>query len=117
MHILSIFPTLLSFGLVAPALLRLTVGICVLLAGWERFKKPYKWASVAYGVVGVLIILGLYTQPTALVGIILVGFNMWAEKKISPLSGEQKLLHIFTVVVLLSLIFTGPGFLALDMPL
>ena len=114
---LSLLPQLFSFQIIAYAILRVAVAIVGLIAGWSRYKKPYKWTSVLYFAVSIFLLIGLYTQVLAIIAIVLVCFNFWADKKIAPLSDEQKLLHIILVVILLSLLFTGPGFLAMDKPL
>ena len=114
---LSLLPQLFSFQIIAFALLRVAVAIVGFMAGWSRYKKPYRWTSVLYFAVSIFLFIGLYTQFVALLAIVLVCFNYWADKKTSPLSTEQKLLHFVCVFILLSLLFTGPGFLAMDKPL
>jgi uncharacterized membrane protein YphA (DoxX/SURF4 family) len=117
MHPLSLLPQLLTFQLIAPFLLRVAAAVVGLAVAGARYKKPYKWAAVFYAAVSVLLLIGLYTQVAALVGIVLVCFDWWADKKIAPLSAEQKTLRIIIIVILVSLLFTGPGFWAMDLPL
>jgi uncharacterized membrane protein YphA (DoxX/SURF4 family) len=117
MHPLSVFPELLTFGLVAPALLRLTVGILRLFAGFYRYKKSYGWVSVFHIVSSVLLIIGLYTQIVALIALACVVFDYYMEKKDHSHSGEKLVISILFGVILLSLLFTGPGFLSFDLPL
>ena len=116
-HPLMTFPTLLNFSLVAPLLLRLAVGILRLFAGVERYKKEYKYLSIFYVASSVCLILGFYTQISAIVAIALIKFDYFTTKKSGALSREQKALTILMVVILLSLLFTGPGLLSLDLPL
>lgn len=117
MHTLTIFPSLLTFGLLAPFLLRLVVGCVIFLFGKERYKSSYKWLSIFYFITGILLVVGLYTQIIAIVGILLLRFDMWAERKVSPISRQYIILDITLSVILLSLLFTGPGFMAIDLPL
>lgn len=117
MHILTLFPQLLTFSLVAPLLLRMAVGAYGLMGGWQRYKKPYKWASVLYAITSVLLIIGLYTQAAAIVGLILLIWDYLMDKKIAPVTREQKMLRKLIAIVLISLILTGPGFFAMDLPL
>ena len=117
MHPLTTFPDLLTFGMIAPLLLRLAVGILRLFAGLERGKKQYKWTSVFYVLSSLMIIVGLYTQIASLVAIVLIFFDYYTENKIAPLTREQKALTILMTIILISLLFTGPGFLAFDLPL
>jgi len=114
---LSLLPQLFSYQIVAFAILRLTVSFIAVLAGFSRYNKSYKWTSVFYFVTAFFLLLGLYTQLFAIAGIILVCFDFWAEGKISTPTYEKKLLYLVCVVILLSLLFTGPGFLAIDKPL
>lgn len=117
MHPLSIFPQLFTFGLIAPLLLRLAVGLFMIYLGKDRYNKTYKWSSVAYIGSAVLLILGLYTQPATIVAILAIGFDFYTEKKVIPVSKEKTALYMIVGVILLSLLFTGPGFLAFDLPL
>src|SRR3989344_3512038 len=117
MHPLSTFPALLSFGLIAPLLLRLAVGGLIILFGWERYKKPYQWSSLLYVIIGVLLILGFYTQIVVIASILILKFDFWTNKKAGQVSREKFLLQVIANVILISLLFTGPGFLALDLPL
>jgi uncharacterized membrane protein YphA (DoxX/SURF4 family) len=114
---LSLLPQLFNFQIIAFTILRLTVAVVGFMAGFARYKKPYKWISILYFVTAFFLLIGLYTQAAAILGIVLVCFDWWADKKISAPTDEQKLLHIIIVVILLSLLFTGPGFLAIDKPL
>ena len=121
MHTLTIFPRLLDFVLLAPLLLRLTVGGLILLFGWERYKKTYKWTSIIYIVTSVFLIIGLYTQIASIVGIGLLKFDYYIDfyrnKKTTPIPNEYKIITFVLIVILTSLLFTGPGAFAFDLPL
>ena len=117
MHTLTIFPRLLDYVLLAPLLLRLTVGIFRLFAGLIRYKKEYKWLAILYIVSSALVIIGLYTQVAVIVSIGLIKFDYFMEKKNGSLSKEKTALSILMTVILISLLFTGPGAFAFDLPL
>ncbi len=117
MHPLSIFPRLLDFIFVAPLLLRLAVGLLMIYLGKERHKKTYKWSCFIYAISGALLILGLYTQPASILAILTLGFDFYVEKKNSTISKESMVLYIIVGVILLSLLLTGPGAFAFDLPL
>lgn len=117
MHPLSIFPGLLTFQLVAPFLLRLVVGFFILSIGWDRYKKPYKSACIIYAVAGILLILGLYTQIAAILALIVLKFDFYMDKKNGHVSREKFILQVVVNIIVISLLFTGPGFLAFDLPL
>jgi len=117
MHPLAVFPQLLTFGLVAPLLLRLAVGLFVLNLGRERYGKQYSWATIFYAVAGALLVLGLYTQIAVITAIIILKLDFYTSKKTSPPSKEKYILQVVMNIILISLLFTGPGFLAFDLPL
>ena len=117
MHTLAVFPRLLDYVLLAPLLLRVAVGVLRFFAGLVRYKKEYKWLAILYIVSSVLIIIGLYTQIASLAAILLILFDYYMEKKAGTLSREKNALTILMTVILVSLIFTGPGAFAFDLPL
>ncbi len=121
MHTLSIFPSLLTFGIFAPFLLRLAVAVFILSLGYDRYKKPMKWSSLAYLLIGGFIFLGLYTQIIAILAIGIIKFDMyldyWKDRKIIPIPKNIYFLYGITGIILLSLLITGPGAIAIDYPL
>ena len=123
MHPLSVFPQLLFLGLIAPLLLRVAVGVFMLFSGWERYKKTQNQSFVPHFtsgllvISGVLVLLGLYTQIGVILGIIALIFDKYVETRSGQLSRDKKILYIIVAIILLSLLFTGPGFLAFDLPL
>ena len=121
MHLLTTFPQLLTFGLVAPFLLRVTVAIFILSIGKTRYSKPYSWTAILYIAVGLALLAGIYTQIAAIIGIIIIKFdfytNYMTKRGSDPITREIFMLYTFAAVILLSLLVTGPGFLAFDLPL
>jgi uncharacterized membrane protein YphA (DoxX/SURF4 family) len=67
-------------------------------------------------VCGILIIIGLFTQlaAVALSVISIIGF---LKTEWSAISTKRSALDILFIVATLSLIFSGAGFLAFDLPL
>lgn len=120
MHALTIFPRLLDFVLVAPLILRLTVSIFILILCLDRYKKPMNWTMVFYAAAGILLILGLYTQATAILGVIVLKFdfytNYWVKRNETKVTKEMYMLYAMAGIVLLSLLVTGPGLFAFDLP-
>ena len=117
MHPLAVFPQLLTFSLIAPLLLRLAVGIFILYLGLERYKKPYGWSSIFYVASAILLVLGFYTQVAVIASLLILKFDFYTDKKSNPVSREKYILQVVLNVILISLLFTGPGFLAFDLPL
>lgn len=121
MQLLSIFPQLLSFGFFAPLLLRVVVSLFVLYLGYKRWGKQYKWASILYLLSGGLVFLGMYTQIAVIVAVATLKldfyFDYWKDRKSVPIQNEKYFLYTMATVILLSLLLTGPGAFAFDLPL
>lgn len=118
MHPLSIFPKILFLGpMITPLLLRVAIGLFLMHLGNNRHKKDYGWTTFVYVLTGVLLVLGLYTQIAVLVGLIILGFDYFVDKKTTSLSDEKNILYMLVGIILFSLLFSGPGFLAFDLPI
>ena len=122
MNPLSIFPQILFLGpAVVPVLLRIAIGVFIIYLAKERRNKEYSFSYYVYALISVLLFLGLYTQPTAILGIILIKFDFyldyWKNRKTASISTEKYLLYFLAVMMLLSLLFMGPGAFSMDLPL
>ncbi len=117
MNTLSIFPDLLTFSMVAPLLLRLAVAMFMLYLSRQRLREKNVLVAVPAMVVGILVFLGLYTQVAAILGILVISSDYMLNKGSVYLSTERTLLYGVVKIILLSLLFTGAGFLAFDLPL
>lgn len=131
---LSIFPSLLVYGLAAPLLLRLAAGILFLVwatgcfgsgkhairARLEEWGLPGKETTVVLGLiqiaVGALLVVGLYTQIAALLATLLaIKFAFLSRKE--PFGSASMVVYILVAIISFSLALTGPGFFAFDLPL
>ncbi|MFZ2621487.1 MAG: hypothetical protein WAX85_03000 [Minisyncoccia bacterium] len=121
MHPLSIFPRLLDFSLLAPTVLRVVVALFVIYLGLNRYKKEYNYASIVYIISGGLIILGLYIQIASIIAIAVLKFDFYVDfyikRKTKPVEIDKYFLYGAMGVILLSLLVTGPGLFAFDLPL
>lgn len=121
MHPLSIFPELLNFDFFSATILRVVVALFIIYLGRNRQTKIYPFSSLLYYALGALLFLGLYTQIAGIIAILVVKFdfylNYYKNKTTSPISKENYFLYGFAIVILLSLIITGPGAYAMDLPL
>ncbi len=97
---LSIFPALLNYSFIAPFILRLTLGGILIYQTEKNFR------GLVGALAGLLILLGLYTQVAAMVVIV--------TTLVSQQSKEQRILMI---AIALSLLLSGAGFKAFDLPL
>ena len=132
---LNPFPDLLVLSLLAPFILRIAVGIIFLNSGYARAKKDYvniaevsakpiwspsniliMWFGILEILIGLSLLFGFLTQIGALLGIFISGFILSGRGRVSYATQPQ----VFYVVILsvcLSLMLSGAGALALDLPL
>jgi len=122
MQTLSIFPDLLFLGpSISPLILRIIVGLFIVYLAKERKNKEYNYLYVAYGIIGIILFVGMYTQIAVLLGLALIKLDFylsyWKSRKVNPVSVEKYFLYFFAGVILVSLLFTGPGGFSFDLPL
>jgi len=133
---LSVFPTLLTFGIVAPFVLRFAVGIFFFLRGYDHFKgnrfavaKEFeKWtgsfsktfvlvvAAVEIAI-GLAMIAGFLTQIAALLGTIYALKLLWFRKDYKKFAPDSAALYWMVFAICLSLLVLGAGAFAVDLPL
>lgn len=117
MNTLSFFPDLLTYSMVGPLFLRLAMVFFVGYLSSQRLKENNVLIAIPTTIVGILLLLGLYTQIASILGIIIISTDYWINKGSVSFNTERKLLYGIVKIILLSLLFTGPGFLAFDLPL
>lgn len=118
---LSIFPSLFALEGFAPLLLRLTIGAVFALWAYGKLKKRTDAQNTGLGIVEALVaislIIGLLTQLSALVAAIILGVRLVQkiQKKAFLTDGVNYYLILF--IISITLLLTGPGFFAFDLPL
>ncbi len=121
---LSILPPLLAFGGFSSLLLRLTLGLVFVLWGHKAYKE-YKIAKsnkkVAFylflDAVGILLIIGLLTQLATLVATIYLGIMVGHKIKAKAFLTDGVNYYLILLIISISLIFSGAGYFAFDLPL
>jgi uncharacterized membrane protein YphA (DoxX/SURF4 family) len=138
---LSIFPTLLSYNMLAPFAFRLIGGALFIYFGYAIItslgrkeqeptetapKNPetgsgkiWLWILALIEIFGgILLVTGLFTQASALVlSIILVlSFTGKYKNSINTLSLSSGFMFMLLIIVA-SLMLLGPGFYSIDLPL
>ena len=131
---LSVFPEILFLSPFAPTLLRVAAGIVLLIVAWTHYERRNELGQEKFIVVGqgmwipvfaalvefltaVGLILGTYTQAVAIVGALLaLKHLLWRGHypNFFPLSRSASMLLL---AICLSLIVTGAGAFAFDLPL
>jgi len=118
---LSIFPYLLSYQQCAPLLLRLTLGAIFLYWAYKNFsvkgEKRNIYKVIIETVVGVLLVIGLFTQVAALVATIVFVVHIVTKIKKKQFLSDGINYYLILLVISISLILMGPGRLAFDLPL
>lgn len=133
---LNPFPDLLTYSLLAPIFLRLVVGFVFINLGFLAFKNEKRsWQislntlripkpSIAVKILGALeiiggamLILGFYTQIAALILGILTFAETYVEYKDPSILKRNFVFYLLVLSILLSLLFSGAGAFAIDLPL
>lgn len=118
---LSIFPSLLAYEQLSPFLIRITLALVLIYWAYQGLKSEQgiwkKVANVIEGLVGVLILLGLWTQVAALIAAVglLVCLIGKIRNRAFLTDGVNYVLILFVLAV--SLLFSGAGAFAFDLPL
>lgn len=133
---LSIFPGLLPYGLLSATIIRITIGLVILIFGIltlfsKREKISKKLMSRGYplanfipwpvGIVqcitGGFLIIGFLTQVAAIVVAYLFIDLMLIDKGGEKIFKQGNLFYIVMILISLSLLFSGAGAFAVDLPL
>lgn len=133
---LNPFPELLTYSLLAPLLLRLVVGFIFVDLGLLKLRgEKSRWIAVfetlhlkpadffvplyaALQIIGgILLIIGLWTQVAALMFVIFTGTELYIEWKAKEVLKRDLVFYLLLFIISLSLLFTGAGAFAFDIPL
>lgn len=120
--ILSVFPSLLSWQQLSPLLIRMTLGGIFIFWSYKTFFKTspdskQKAVGIIEGVAGILLVLGLWTQVGALTIAIDLVVRLYQKIMAKSFLTDGVNYYLILLVLALSLLFTGAGFVAFDMPL
>lgn len=131
---INTFPDLLTFSFFAPTIIRMAAGLVFLYVAFAQWKRVEEiahmrfplvgagawigWISIFFHAgIGAMIVCGFYTQIAALVGIaglIKSFFLLTWYPRLIPMNRISLLL---LVAICLSLLFSGAGAFAYDLPL
>ncbi|NLE07248.1 MAG: DoxX family protein [Parcubacteria group bacterium] len=133
---LNPFPDLLTYSLLAPFILRIVAGFIFINLGFLAFKhekdhwlssfsalkipKPEIALKILGGIEivgGVMFLLGFYTQIAALVLALLTFAETYIEYKEPDLLKRNLVFYVMLLAIVVSLLFSGAGAFALDLPL
>ena len=133
---LNPFPELLNYSLLAPFILRVVIGLIFLDLGVLKFRsEKQRWIASfdtlglrpatlfvpLYGLLqivgGLILLAGLWTQVAALAFVIFTGAELYIEWKAREVLKRDLVFYILVFTVSLSLLITGAGAYAFDIPL
>jgi len=133
---LNIFPDLLTYKMYAPFILRVVVGVIFLELGylklgkekaaWKMFfetihlKPAHLFVSLFATieiVFGSFLIFGYFTQIAALVMAIVLFAEAYIEMRDGTLIKRDIIFYTLLLVICVSLLFSGAGKYAMDIPL
>lgn len=135
-RMLSLFPSALSYGFFAPTIVRCAAGITFLYIAITlvntrivlqsisnlpivgRMRPWMIWTSAAFtAVVGAALVAGLFTQAAAIVGALIALKHALGYKKYRAYLPLSLGTYLLLMVICISIIVTGAGAFAFDLPL
>ena len=110
---LSVLPQLLDYSFYAPTLLRVALGAIFLIHSYPKlFEARLRFMGILEFIAGVLLVIGLFTQITALVlAAELFIIIVWFKR------GQNWGFDFVLLVMALAILVLGPGAWAFDLPL
>ncbi|OGC84440.1 hypothetical protein A3F55_00515 [Candidatus Adlerbacteria bacterium RIFCSPHIGHO2_12_FULL_53_18] len=131
---LNPFPDLLVLGFFAPTIVRVTVGTLFIYAGYIHWQKRESigniifpiigkgdwiaWGSILFHTaVGVMLVFGYYTQIAALLGGIGAFKGLWFAHRYREVFVYTRSTYILLAAICASLLLSGAGAFAFDLPL
>ena len=114
----SLFPELFNFSFLAPFILRIALGVPLIKHGFGKIiakeKIPQKILGGIVFISGIFLIIGLFTQAAAIIVSLIIVINSIVRRGQHSRSLTERLIKLAIAV---SLILTGPGLFAFDLPL
>jgi uncharacterized membrane protein YphA (DoxX/SURF4 family) len=117
----SLFPELLTYSLIAPLLLRLTIAMVFIFWAYRMARMVGRTQkdvlmSVVYGISGLLFLVGIFTQFASLVAVVVLGVHIIKKIMSRAFLTDGVNYYLILLAIAISLLFTGPGFFAFDLP-
>jgi uncharacterized membrane protein YphA (DoxX/SURF4 family) len=118
---LSLFPSLLTYEMLAPFILRLTLGGILFYWAYKRMKTKSSGKLMALGflegIVSLLLIIGLFTQAAALITLVILIVKLFKKIKDKAFFTNGVNYYFILFVIAVSLLFLGAGAFSFDLPL
>jgi len=133
---LNPFPELLTYSFFAPFILRVVVGLIFVDLGMLKFRgEKERWLAsfetlnlrpadlllslyAALQIIGgIMLLVGLWTQVAALAFVIFTGTELYIEWKAREILKRDLVFYALIFAISLTLLLTGAGAFAIDIPL
>lgn len=133
---LNPFPELLDFGILAPAFIRVAVGVFFISFGWNKLTKEKEHKATFFEAIGlrpagtyvtflgmlqiiagICLIVGAFTQIAALITAVIALVSYIIKKRHPQMLSNPTSVYALLFIMALSLVFTGAGLPAIDLPL
>ena len=133
---LNPFPELLMYSLLGPFVLRVLVGLIFLDLGLLKFRsEKERWVASfetlglrpadlfvpLYAMLqvagGILLLIGLWTQVAAMVLAAFTGIELYVEWQARDILKRDMVFYVLIFTISLSIVLTGAGAYAIDIPL
>lgn len=131
---LNPFPELLTYGLIAPFIIRIAIGSALLYLAVEHYRgrrdiaelmRPLVGRSGGIAVAlslfelvaGALLLVGAWTQVSALLAMVLTLKPLFLKAHLRGLMPYEKATYGLLFLMALSLLLSGAGAFAFDIPL
>lgn len=117
---LSTFPILLSYQGFAPLLLRLTLAGIYIYWAYKNIKGAEKkniGMGIVEGLIGISLFIGFLTQISALISIIILIARLFKKIQAKAFLTDGVNYYLILLIISISILISGAGFIAFDLPL
>ena len=116
---LNPFPDLLIYSMLAPFILRIVLGLVYLDLGILNWKKSgnMKVLGLVEIIGAAMLFFGIYTQYAAILFILIGGISFYIEYKDASVLKRDIVFYLLVLAISISLLLTGAGAYAKDLPL